>query len=129
MILVRVELPMPDKRLSAHNSGDWKRKRLPIRQQRESGYLLARQEIKKLTKAERNRLPMKSSELVFYFFWPDERKRDETNYMQMLKSAVDGCVDAGLLVDDCWRNMNNRGAVSELDRENPRVELVFREKV
>lgn len=32
--------------------------------------------------------------------WPDRRRRDSGNYMPTIKCAIDGIVDAGVLIDD-----------------------------
>jgi hypothetical protein len=43
----------------------------------------------------------------------------------MLKSAYDGVVDAGLLVDDDSEHLTTLPASFAIDRDCPRVELTF----
>ena len=56
------------------------------------------------------------------FYNKDKRRRDNSN---MLDSVQDVLVKAGILEDDnCWL-LDVGGLHSELDKQNPRVEILF----
>lgn len=57
------------------------------------------------------------------FYWPDQRKRDTTNYAKMLCDALTGIAyaDDVQIADARYR----RGGV---DRQNPRVEITITEQ-
>ena len=120
---VKIVLPIPGSALNAHAKGNshWSKSKA-TKEQRALAYLKTKQIVSNASGA-----PWERASIVYAFFWPDKRRRDETNYMQMLKGAVDGIVDAGLICADDWQHLNNRGAISEVDRENPRVELLISE--
>lgn len=60
------------------------------------------------------------------FFHKINRRRDDINAMQMMKSAYDGIVDAGLIPDDDHTHLTTLPATFGIDKVNPRVELKFR---
>lgn len=55
-------------------------------------------------------------------FWPTRRVVDGDNMLAMLKGAIDGLVDAGLLADD--KGVKFLPCVMGYSKEDPRVELV-----
>lgn len=57
------------------------------------------------------------------FYHAQNRRRDPDNFMAMLKSAYDGLVEAGLLVDDDWKHLKREEPQFEIDKLSPRVEL------
>lgn len=59
------------------------------------------------------------------FYHKTIRRRDDVNHLAMLKSAYDGVVEAGLLPDDDSKHLRTEGAEFKLDKEWPRVEMVF----
>jgi hypothetical protein len=59
------------------------------------------------------------------FYHAQKRRRDSLNFMSSLKSAIDGVVDAGLLKDDDSTCLTPLPPTFEIDKENPRVELLF----
>ena len=65
------------------------------------------------------------AELQAKFFFKTQRRRDALNYMSMLKGAIDGVVDAGLLVDDSYDYLTPLPPIFEIDKKNPRVELIL----
>lgn len=65
-----------------------------------------------------------SVKITFYF--RDNRRRDEDNAIASLKAAFDGVVEAGLIVDDSHKNLVRLPVEFLVDKEDPRVELVFR---
>jgi hypothetical protein len=42
------------------------------------------------------------------FVVPDNRRRDKTNMASAFKPALDGIVDAGILVDDSWQHCDDQ---------------------
>ena len=69
--------------------------------------------------------PWESATVQAAFFHTQKRRRDDVNHMAMLKSAYDGVVDAGLLVDDDSEHLTTLPADFSIDREFPRVEMTF----
>jgi len=59
------------------------------------------------------------------FFHKTKRRRDDVNHLAMLKSAIDGVIEAGLLPDDDREHLRVTGAEFAIDTEWPRVELIF----
>ena len=60
------------------------------------------------------------------YFFKDKRRRDRDNYAAMLKSAYDGIADA-TDVDD--KEFIPMPCVMDVDKEDPRVELVVTAEV
>jgi hypothetical protein len=67
--------------------------------------------------------PWEQATIRATFFHRTRRRRDDVNFLAMLKPAYDGIVDSGLLADDDAEHLTTLGASFELDREAPRVEL------
>ena len=63
--------------------------------------------------------------LHIHIYYKDKRRRDTLNTINGLKSSIDGCVKAGILVDDDWQHMEIGAPKVSIDRENPRCELKF----
>lgn len=59
------------------------------------------------------------------FFHKTVRRRDDVNHLAMLKAAIDGVIQAGLLPDDDRSHLRCDGADFAIDREWPRVEITF----
>lgn len=59
------------------------------------------------------------------FFHSQKRRRDDDNYIAMLKSSKDGIVDSGLLFDDDSEHLTTLPAKFLIDRKQGRVELVI----
>ena len=57
------------------------------------------------------------------FFFKNHRRRDPDNAMASLKSAYDGIVDAGLVVDDDATHMKRGEPEFFVDKVYPRVVL------
>lgn len=62
------------------------------------------------------------------FHFPDLRKRDLLNYAAMMKPAIDGCVDVGLIEGDDHFRLWVGGIEADIDRERPRVEMIFQRR-
>ena len=69
--------------------------------------------------------PWQTATRQYRFFWKDLRQRDLDNYIGVMKSAMDGIVRGGLIADDKWCVLRDDAPLCELDRANPRVELVI----
>lgn len=59
------------------------------------------------------------------FYHKDKRKRDDDNAVAALKAARDGIVGAGLVADDSHEHWITMPAVFNVDKANPRVELLI----
>lgn len=59
----------------------------------------------------------------YMFYVRDLRRRDTSN---MLESINDLLCDLGVLEDDDWQHLRIGSADSELDRENPRCEIIIK---
>lgn len=69
--------------------------------------------------------PWNHATVMATFYHKTKRRRDDVNHLAMLKAAYDGVVDGGLLVDDDVEHLQTVGAVFQIDRQHPRVELLF----
>lgn len=67
--------------------------------------------------------PWERATISAAFFHRQKRRRDDVNALASLKSAYDGLVDAGLLVDDDAEHLTTLPATFAIDRDHPRVEL------
>ena len=65
------------------------------------------------------------AELHASFYYKTKRRRDSLNSMGMLKGAIDGVIDAGLLPDDDSEHLIPLAPSICLDTYAPRVELTF----
>jgi len=59
------------------------------------------------------------------FFHKESRRRDDLNFLGALKSAYDGIVDGGLLVDDDSEHLETAKPSFVIDKAFPRVELLI----
>ena len=64
------------------------------------------------------------AEIDFAFYWPDKRRRDPINALGACKWAIDGLVDAGLLIDDDKVTPGKVGM--HVDAETPRLQMTIR---
>jgi len=69
-------------------------------------------------------IPWEFAEVKPTYYHKDKRRRDEDNFQGMLKATYDGLVDAGLVSDDDSLHMHKHVPRFELDKANPRVELL-----
>tara|TARA_R110000803_G_C11989495_1_gene321950 strand:- start:3803 stop:4174 length:372 start_codon:yes stop_codon:yes gene_type:complete len=67
----------------------------------------------------------KHAAIYLHFRWPDMIRRDLFNYASGCKAAIDGLVDAGLMVDDNWQVMSVGGVTAQIDRDNPGVTITI----
>lgn len=102
---VRLTLPFPPKELSPNSRVHWRGKAVfAARYREECGWAgmdaaFGKQEGRWYTVRRGEPLtPPVEADVTFVV--KDRRRRDEQNFLQMLKPAFDGLVDAGVLVDD-----------------------------
>lgn len=69
--------------------------------------------------------PWRRCRLSYRFYKPSDRTLDHYNMTSRFKAAVDGVVQAGLIPDDKDHFLEGGAPLSDIDRDNPRVELVF----
>jgi hypothetical protein len=116
---VIVRLPIPHTKLWPNRPTHY-RTRAKLRKEQ-------RWEAEQMTKrASKNLRPRWSrARLTIKFFWPDYRRRDPYNAAAALKGAIDGVVDAGLIVDDNWTVLEAGPMECSVDNDDPRVEFHF----
>ena len=78
---------------------------------------LARSQIKK---------KYKKVDLTFTWYCKN-RKRDKDNIIAGQKFVIDGLVEAGVIENDGWRQVQNIFHYFELDKKNPRIEILIKE--
>ena len=69
--------------------------------------------------------PWEQSTIQAAFFHKQNRRRDEVNFLAMLKAAYDGIVDAGLIVDDDHKHLESLRPSFAVDKDHPRVEILI----
>jgi len=78
---------------------------------------------KEAVQAENIEATWDKAELQATFFHKTKRRRDGVNHNQMLKSAQDGIVDSGLLIDDDADHLTTLPPIFKKDKNCPRVEI------
>ena len=61
----------------------------------------------------------------YAFYFPDNRERDEVNYIAAMKCAIDALVKVGFLAGDNWQRLHMVEPVFGIDPETPRAMLHF----
>ncbi len=114
-----ITLPWIDAKLHAHTGG--------VRWEKIKATKIGRAHAKLLCLDMINRKqvrPITGRVLVTYsFFCPNYNRRDEANMIQSCKASLDGIVASGLVEGDHWQAMTIYGVFTEVDKENPRVEI------
>ena len=116
--VIHLVLPQTDSRLSGHAKGRWQSIRTPTKSLRHLACETALKQSKRILGA---------SEVTYRFYVPDRRRRDAANMIHSQKPAIDGCVDAKIIPGDHWEVLSIAKTHVEVDRKNPRVELIFKE--
>ena len=111
---IGVVLPLPDRRLSPNARVCWQAKARSVKAYRAFSFSLA----------QRYPRAWKSAEAQATFFFRDRRRRDRDNLLASLKAAFDGIAAAGVVEDDA--DLTHLPVRIEVDRENPRVEIILR---
>lgn len=136
---VQIELPLPEPALHAHAKGHWRGKAAAVKAARELAFAAAlgatvdaldpvTQRWVNQRRLQRD-LRWTTATLHYRFCFPDNRERDAVNYMHMCKAYIDGIVaDAGLVVKDSWQHLEIGRIDCGIDRDNPRVVLMFKRR-
>ena len=111
---IGVVLPLPDRRLSPNARVCWQAKARSVKAYRAFSFSLA----------QRYPRAWKSAEAQATFYFGDRRRRDRDNLLASLKAAFDGIAAAGVVEDDA--DLTHLPVRIEVDRENPRVEIILR---
>jgi crossover junction endodeoxyribonuclease RusA len=111
---IGVVLPLPARNLSPNSRVCWQAKARSVKAYRLFSFSLAQRYPRRWKSAE--------AEATFYF--ADRRRRDRDNLLASLKAAFDGIAAAGVVEDDA--DLTHLPVRIEVDRENPRVEIVLR---
>lgn len=114
---VTITLPLPSPKLHAHATGHWAAKSKATKAARD----LARETVEAYCPRP---FRWEVARINLRFLWPDETRRDTLNAAQSCKPYIDGLADAGLIVGDHWRALKVGDIASDLDRANPRVEII-----
>lgn len=112
---LRVVLRLPPKELSPNARPHRMAKAAATKLYRQLAWATAREALGR----SRPKWTEATARVTFYFARPGRRDRD--NLISSLKSAFDGLVDAGLLVDD--ENLIVLPPKREVDASRPRVEI------
>ncbi len=116
---MRIELPWISSKLHAHAKGHWRSKAEATRDARNHAKFTA---MNLLNRKQVSRIDG-PAQVLYRFYVPDMRQRDEANMIQACKPYIDGVVDSGLLLGDHWKVLSTEGVVVELCKEAPRVVL------
>ncbi len=119
---ISIELPLPNTAKLSHNVNRSRAKDILVKGMRE----LAMAE--GLRVRGRDLGMSEGASVIYCFYFPDNRVRDEANYIHACKPYMDGLVDAGLIADDRWQFLSTKGVESSIDRKNPRAVLIFSPK-
>lgn len=117
--MIRLSLPFPPRAVSPNSRGHWRKGHHAAREYRNACFVQA---AKQLRASQRHAWERATAEATVYV--PDLRRRDRDNLAASLKALWDGLVDAGVLADDY--GLRHEPLKVEMDRENPRVEVVLR---
>ncbi|NFP92392.1 RusA family crossover junction endodeoxyribonuclease [Clostridium sporogenes] len=55
------------------------------------------------------------------------KKKDKDNIAAGIKFILDGLVKAGIIKNDGWKEINNFTHKFEVDKNNPRIEIILKE--
>lgn len=115
---ITITIPIPPAGNSPNARGHWRKKHRATAKARADAHACA-------TSALNSERPnWESANVHVRWYGKDRRclKLDTTNAEASLKASLDGLTDAGLWIDD--RRVRVVDLVIDVDRENPRVELV-----
>lgn len=112
---LKISLPLPSSALHQHAKGHWRAK--------SQATAKARQQAAWAARASWTGEPLDHARIEYRFFVPDRRRRDAANLVGACKAYVDGIVDAGVIIDDCWERLAIGAVDVEVDRADPRVEI------
>ena len=61
-------------------------------------------------------------QIDYLFYVKDNRRRDTDN---MIASVNDSLMASGIIKDDCWQLLRIGSADAQIDKENPRCEIII----
>lgn len=71
--------------------------------------------------------PLNPPIYIEYRFYVKDRRKDPDNIVFARKFINDGLVDAGIIPNDGWKEIDGWNDVWLVDKENPRVEVIIKE--
>ncbi len=114
---ITISLPYPPRELSPNGRCYFLKKNKLAQQYKAIAKVAARYQKPKGHK------PWEKAESIVVYFQKRRQKMDDDNALATLKSAMDGIVLAGVLVDDKY--LSHQKPRFEVDKENPRVEITI----
>ena len=69
--------------------------------------------------------PFLRAKVKIAYFFPDKQRRDPDNYAGAAKNIMDAIVARGLLPDDNFKYVEELAVSGQVDKHNPRVEIVL----
>lgn len=115
---ITVVVSLPDSRLSGHTGGHWRGKAALTKKYRQEAWLIA-------MAGKRPSKPWSKATIHYDFFLPTNARQDAANLIHRVKAGLDGCVEAGIITDDCWQVLSIGRVTCQIDRGRPRIELTF----
>src|SRR5699024_6365601 len=86
-------------------------------------YSIMKKQYTQLVKLKAMKLPkVESADFIITWYCKDKRK-DPDNIASGVKFIMDGLVEAGVILNDGWREVNSVIHFFEIDKSNPRVEV------
>lgn len=71
--------------------------------------------------------PMDEPVDVVITWYCKDKRQDKDNISSAIKFILDGVVDAGKLQGDGWKHIGDISHKFKVDKENPRIEVIFEE--
>jgi len=125
MAKITVTVAIPSNKLSPHAKGHWRSKSVPTKASRAAAVIAS---LNAMGDQGFNRPPLwKKARLHIKAYFPTACRWDQLNFIGACKAAIDGCADAGIVVNDNGVSMGSVDT-SLIDKANPRVELTFVEE-
>jgi crossover junction endodeoxyribonuclease RusA len=115
----RITVSLPPRELSPNWRGHWARKAKAVKKARTEAWAAA------LETTEASQPLWKAATVQYTFYFGSNRRRDMDNLLSMCKGITDGLADAGLVDNDAAFTF--LPVQCEVDRENPRLEIVVKE--
>lgn len=113
-----ITIPIPPSVLGGNARGNWKPRHFAGRKQK-------RQAVEQVMLARAIGKLWRKATLQATFYHKAKRRRDQTNMQQSLKGAIDGLVEARLILDDSAGTLVEMPPVFKIDKTNPRVEITI----
>jgi len=117
-------LPLPHKHLSPNGRAHWRAKAKVTAEHVEEAINVVTSAIESGL-ISRDSIPWTRVESREIYYWGSRRRRDVRNAEGSLKAYYDGFVRSGLLEDDDIDHLTHMPSGFEIDREDPRVEIIL----